>query len=314
MPEQRSLTYSEGGRRHPRAAAVVARIGFPVLATAAVVALLSAIERGIDPPTAMSVCILAAYAIIAVGERLTPYRESWLHSRNDLRTDGAWFATNGLLNRLLEPPVLAIAAIGGAWLAERVGADLWPSAWPWLGQLALALVVAEFFEYWFHRGMHEVDVLWRFHATHHSAPRLYWLNAVRFHVVDYIMVGIVKLIPLALLGAGVEVLVLVNCFAAVHGAYQHANLPVRLGPLNWIFSMTELHRWHHSPKLSEANHNYGGNLILWDIVFGTRYLPSDREPPEGIGIETMPEFPTGYWQQLLSPFRWTRVVEASKGS
>ena len=32
--------------------------------------------------------------------------------------------------------------------------------------------------------MHEVPWLWRFHATHHSAPRLYWLNAGRFHPLD----------------------------------------------------------------------------------------------------------------------------------
>jgi sterol desaturase/sphingolipid hydroxylase (fatty acid hydroxylase superfamily) len=260
----------------------------------------------------MQVCILAAYAILAIGERLLPYRDSWLHSQNDLRTDTAWFATNGLLNRLLEPPVLAAAAVGGGWLATRVGVGLWPGHWPWLAQLVAALLVAEFFEYWFHRSMHEIDVLWRFHATHHSAPRLYWLNAVRFHAVDYVVVGIVKLIPLALLGAGVEVFALVNGFAAVHGAYQHANLPVRLGPLNWVFSMTELHRWHHSPKVSEANHNYGGNLILWDIVFGTRFLPDDRDAPAEIGMESLPEFPMGYWQQLISPLRWARVVETSR--
>ncbi len=273
--------------------------------------MLVAIGNGIDAPTAMSVCIVTSYAVIALAERLLPYRDEWLHSRGDLRTDSLWFATNGLLNRLLEPIALAAATLAGAALARRVGFDLWPSSWPWLAQLVVALILAEFCEYWFHRGMHEVDVLWRFHATHHSAPRLYWLNAVRFHVVDYIMVGIVKLLPLAILGASVEVFALVNCVAAVHGAYQHANLPVRMGVLNWIFSLTELHRWHHSPNVSQANHNYGGTLILWDVVFGTRYLPLDREPPGDIGIESMPNFPTGIVEQLLSPLRWSRVVRSS---
>ena len=26
--------------------------------------------------------------------------------------------------------------------------------------------------------------MWRVHAAHHSAPRLYWLNATRFHPFD----------------------------------------------------------------------------------------------------------------------------------
>jgi sterol desaturase/sphingolipid hydroxylase (fatty acid hydroxylase superfamily) len=311
MNDTRPVTFSERGRRYPRAARVVARVGFPILITTSVAALLLAFDSGIDPPTAMATCIVASYGILAIAERLLPYRDEWLHSRGDLRTDSLWFVINGAINRVLEPVALAGAALLGAGLAMRFGVGLWPVEWPWLAQLAMALVVAEFFEYWFHRGMHEVDALWRFHATHHSAPRLYWLNAVRFHVVDYIMVGIVKLLPLAIMGASVEVFALVNGFAAVHGAYQHSNLPVRLGPLNWIFSLTELHRWHHSPKTSEANHNYGGTLILWDIVFGTRYLPDDREPPGDIGIESMPHFPEGLTAQLLSPLRWSEVVRSS---
>jgi sterol desaturase/sphingolipid hydroxylase (fatty acid hydroxylase superfamily) len=118
-------------------------------------------------------------------------------------------------------------------------------------------------------------------------------------------------VPLALLGAGAPVLALVNVFSAVHGAFQHANVPVRLGPLNWIFSMTELHRWHHSPVPAESNHNYGGNLIVWDVIFGTRWLPADREPPEVLGIEALPAFPMGFWANLAAPFRWRQVLGAA---
>ena len=77
--------------------------------------------------------------------------------------------------------------------------------------------------------------------------------------------------------------------------------------------MTELHRWHHSPDLAEGNHNYGGNLIVWDVVFGTRFLPPDREPPRTIGIGDMPAFPRGLLWQLAVPFRWARVREIVMG-
>ena len=162
--------------------------------------------------------------------------------------------------------------------------------------------------------MHEVPWLWRFHAPHHSSTRLYWLNAVRFHPVDVLLIGPSKLIPLVLLGAGGDVMALVLIFAAVHGSCQHANIPCRIGPLNWIFSMAELHRWHHSPVLAEANHNYGGNLIFWDIVFGTRWMPKDREPPVGIGIESLPDFPKRYSELMLAPFRWKRVLAEASSS
>jgi len=75
--------------------------------------------------------------------------------------------------------------------------------------------------------------------------------------------------------------------------------------------MAELHRWHHSRVLEEANTTYGQNLIVWDVVFGTRFLPADREPPEDIGITDLPTFPMDYLGQLLSPVRWRRIQRES---
>jgi sterol desaturase/sphingolipid hydroxylase (fatty acid hydroxylase superfamily) len=57
----------------------------------------------------------------------------------------------------------------------------------------------------------------------------------------------------------------------------------------------------------EANTNYGSNLIVWDLVFGTFFLPRDREPPDAIGIADMPDFPRGYLAQLAAPFQWARL-------
>ena len=168
--------------------------------------------------------------------------------------------------------------------------------------------------YWAHRFGHEWPILWRFHAVHHSAPRLYFLNAVRFHPVDLAISNFAPFVPLVALGAGEEVLALFALVSAVHGLFQHANVPLRLGPLNWFFSMAELHRWHHSKRLEEANTNYGANLILWDIVFRSRFLPSDREPPTEIGIETLPNFPGGYWAHLASPFNWKATEEAARAN
>ncbi len=290
---------------------VFAALGFPLLLSAAIAATIAQIEAGVDPALALALPVAGTYTFLAIAERVIPWHRSWLHSRGDLRTDIGLFATNSAMGALFTPAMLVLATSAGAWLSGAIGSGLWPTAWPILAQLALALVVAELVEYSFHRAMHEVPWMWRFHATHHSAPRLYWLNAARFHPIDLFLVGAVKLVPLAILGAGAPVFALVNVFSAVHGSYQHANVPVRLGPLNWIFSMTELHRWHHSKRIEESNHNYGGNLIVWDVVFGTRFLPEDRDPPEEIGIEALPAFPMGFWANLASPFRWRKLAEES---
>lgn len=291
----------------------LARFGFPVLISTTVLATLWSIERGVDPAAAIVAPIALGYATLAVLELLVPWEPSWRRPRGDLGEDVGLFLTNTAIIATIQPLVLAVAVGVAGHLTARLGVGLWPVAWPLLAQLGLALLVGELFEYGFHRAMHEVPPLWRLHATHHSAARLWWLNSVRFHPIDLFFVATVRLAALVVLGCGEEVLALATVFAAIHGAYQHANVPVRLGPLNWVFSMTELHRWHHSPDAAEANHNYGGNLIVWDVVFGTRFLPADREPPRTIGIGDMPAFPRGFLWQLAVPFRWARVRAIAGG-
>ncbi len=133
-----------------------------------------------------------------------------------------------------------------------------------------------------------------------------WL-AARFHFVDIGLIAVSYTVPLIALGADGRVFALWIVASTVHGICQHANMQIRCGPLNWIFSMAELHRWHHSPLVRESNTNYGQTLILWDIVFGTRFLPTDRKPPEAVGIANLSGFPMTWWAQLCSPWRWDRV-------
>ncbi len=276
---------------------------FPIGFCGSIAAALALIDAGWLPRLAFVPPVIAVYTAIALLERVFPYQRSWQASHGDLALDSSLMGSNMLLNQISEPFILAAMVSVGVWLSAAAGFGLWPDAWPILLQLGTALLIAELFEYSCHRAMHEVPLLWRFHATHHSAPRLYWLNTVRFHPVDLMLVGTGKLMPLAILGANETVLALVALVAAVHGVFQHANLRLRLGPLNWIFSMAELHRWHHSPIVEEANHNYGGNLIFWDIVFGTRYLPGDREPPSLVGLGDDQSYPRTLWGHWIWPFQ-----------
>ena len=94
------------------------------------------------------------------------------------------------------------------------------------------------------------------------------------------------------------------------GRFQHCNLDVDFGPLDYVFSSPKNHRWHHSKDLALAAHNYGGDIILFDHLFGTFYMPRDREPSDEIGIENMPDFPTNLLEVLMSPFRWQKYLAA----
>ena len=304
-------TSSEG--THGALEWIVARTIFPVMMGGGVWYAIAQIEAGEDPAIAIGLPTIAAYFVIMGLERFFYWQKSWLHSQGDLKVDVGHLLVSGLLTtRALEIPARLVAIAGAAWLAEHVGNSLWPTDWNLWLQLGLALVFGEFFLYWIHRLTHEFDWLWRFHAMHHSAPRLYFLNAVRFHPVDIALSTFSPMIPLIIVGADGRVIALFGLVSAVHGLFQHANLVLRLGPLNWFFSMAELHRWHHSRRLQESNTNFGQNLIVWDVVFGTRFLPKDREPPADIGIAGLPAFPMDYWGQLVSPLRWRAIREQSE--
>ncbi|MGB5703592.1 MAG: sterol desaturase family protein [Polyangiales bacterium] len=285
---------------------------FPLVFGGAMGVAIVGMDLGWDPVwTAMGTTAAVALVLIVL-ERAHPYHRDWLHGHGDIRTDLIHNFVNFWIPEVYTVLFVGGFAAAGAWLSSALGMTLWPSGWPLLVQLLLALVIGEFGTYWIHRLMHEHELLWRFHAPHHSAPRLYWLNAGRFHPLDLLAQQFLGITPLIVLGADTRVIALHTLFTAIHGLFQHCNIDIRLGPLNWFFSMAELHRWHHSKRLEEANTNYGANLILWDIVFGSRYLPRDREPPTEIGIEALPNFPGGYWAHLLTPLRWKQTEEVSR--
>ena len=275
---------------------------FPVSVGAIVGGAALALARGSSPGLVTTLASIAGILVVAAFERIQPYRPDWNHSKGDLLTDALYLPTYLGVNDVIEPFVRGATVAVGVALSEALGIGLWPGDWPVFGQLALACVVVEAFDYWPHRLLHEIPALWRFHAVHHNPKRVYWLNATRAHPVEVAFRGIVNVIPLALLGAGPDVIALVAVANAVLGVYQHANIDFALGPLSWIFSVGEMHRWHHSVRLEEANSNYGSNFLFWDVVFGTRFRDTSREGPEEVGI-AHDDLPRQWWLQLAAPFR-----------
>ena len=181
----------------------------------------------------------------------------------------------------------------------------WPRHWPLWQQAILGLLIAEFADYWRHRLFHVWQHAWRLHAVHHSPTRVYFLNANRFHVFDALVNSLVSAGMLALCGAPTEVAYLVGIFTGLHGPWQHANVHYKLGWLNWVFAGAELHRWHHSTNPAECNSNYGNNLIVFDALFGTRYLPPVSQDTGEIGLgDHLSRFPKSWLGQQLAPFRW----------
>jgi len=282
----------------------------PLTLGAAIAVAMAAMARGVTATVILPVVLLASMLWVALLERVLPHRPEWNRPRGDLLADAAYLPTTSLVAGLMRPFVAAVGVAVAARISAALDSSLWPHEWPLLAQLPLAWGVVELFAYWPHRWLHEVPWLWRLHATHHSAERLYWLNATRAHPLEHVFRSCFGLLPLAVAGASAELLVLSSLTDAVVGLFQHANIAIRLGPLNYVFSAAPVHRWHHSRSRAEADHNYGDSFIFWDVVFGTYYRPRDREV-EALGIDGLDAFPPGYFAQLAAPFRWRRIERES---
>ncbi len=253
---------------------------------------------GVPLPWSMYVPAFLGAALVMVFERRFPHRRAWRPDGTTIANDIAYMA----LVQMLLPPGVAILFV--LLFIEPLQsfelARLWPHAWPVWAQAMLMLLVADFFRYWLHRAAHRYLPLWQLHAVHHSPKQLYWLNVGRFHPLEKSLQMALDTLPFMLVGVGVEVIALYFVFYAVNGFFQHSNICLRFGWLNWVISSAELHRWHHSRIPEESDHNFGNNLIIWDWLFGTRYLPPDRES-EDLGLLNR-NYPSDLAAQLITPF------------
>jgi len=242
---------------------------------------------------------LLGAAIVQLAERRMPARVEWIPDRATVSVDVVYM----ILVQILLPQGLALLAALALqrWLtSQQWTAEIWVHQWPILIQVLLMILLADFLRYWLHVACHRIPFLWRFHAVHHSPHRLYWLNVGRFHPFEKATQFLFDAFPFILLGVGDRVLALYFVFYAVNGFFQHCNIHLRFGWLNYVISSAELHRWHHSHLPREANANYGNNVIVWDVLFGTRFLPQNRQV-ERLGLKNR-EYPTGFLSQLRTPF------------
>ena len=236
-------------------------------------------------------------AVVVVAEQLLPYRPHWRPDRAETTTDALYLLT-------VQMALPALLSLGLA--ALLLGLDLpqtafWPHTWPVAAQVLLMLLAADFARYWLHRACHAWPVLWRLHAVHHAPERLHALNVCRFHPLEKALQFMFDALPFVLLGVAESVVAGYFVIYAVNGFCQHSNVNLRLGWLNWIVAGPELHRWHHAREPRLSDHNFGNNLIVWDAVFGTRWLPRGQAV-DVLGLLNR-AYPRGLLAQLAAPFR-----------
>jgi sterol desaturase/sphingolipid hydroxylase (fatty acid hydroxylase superfamily) len=170
---------------------------------------------------------------------------------------------------------------------------------PYGVQAIAILLLGDFISYWMHRVFHGRR-LWRFHAVHHSSEDLDWLSAVRAHPVNDAVMRIATTMPVLALGFAPVAVAAVVPILTLMAIVVHARLDWDWGPFRYVLASPRFHRWHHSDEPAARNSNFAGIFPVWDILFGTWYMPRDRRPSSFGAGEAVP---TSLMGQLLFPFR-----------
>ena len=171
---------------------------------------------------------------------------------------------------------------------------------PFAVQVIIYVLVTDLLAYATHRWFHNAN-LWRFHAVHHSSEHLEWISSVRFHPVDFLVHVVAGDCLLLLMGIQPAVLVWVVPFSLAIATLSHANLDWDFGPLRAVLVSPVYHRWHHTGVDAGGASNFATNFPIFDVMFGTYYMPKGKRPTE-YGV-TERDVPADFGGQLLHPFR-----------
>ena len=269
---------------------------YPLVICAAVALHISLSVAGVSLVYSTYIPVLLAAASVTLLEMYFPYRDCWKPKISEVKNDSSYMVVVQVLLPQFLSYLIAISLIASG----DDQSSIWPSHYPVLVQVILMILLADFLRYWLHRAFHEIEPLWQFHAVHHSPDKLYWLNVGRFHPVEKSVQFLFDALPFIVLGVDQTVLSLYFVFYAVNGYFQHSNIDVRFGWLNYLISSAELHRWHHSDLPEESNRNYGNNVIIWDVLFGTYYAPKARVV-DSLGLQNK-EYPSSFSEQMKTPF------------
>lgn len=162
--------------------------------------------------------------------------------------------------------------------------EIWLSSWsvfhlseqvsPFIGGL-LAYFIATFVFYWWHRWRHEVNILWlAFHQIHHSPQRLEVITSFYKHPIEMIVNSILgSSIVYTLLGLSLEAGAIYTACTAIGEFFYHTNVKTPRW-IGYFFQRPEMHRIHHQYHFHRNNY---GDIVWWDMLFGTYSNPNSWE-------------------------------------
>ncbi|KAK2616295.1 hypothetical protein QQS21_000729 [Conoideocrella luteorostrata] len=177
--------------------------------------------------------------------------------------------------------------------------------WAWLVlELGLYGVVLDFWFYWYHRLMHDVSFLWKYHRTHHLTkhpnPLLTAYADEEQEFFDLVGIPFMTFMSLRAMGLPLGFYEWWMCHqyitfievAGHSGLRLHATGLSPFHPILRYFNaelVLEDHDLHHR-KGWRKSHNYGKQTRLWDRIFGT-CIDRIESAPNNVDYENVADVP-----------------------
>lgn len=147
----------------------------------------------------------------------------------------------------------------------------------------IAYFIATFIFYWWHRWRHTVDFLWQhFHQIHHSPQRIEVITSFYKHPLEMTANSLIgSALVYTLLGLNMEAGAIYTLCTALGEFFYHTNIktPQWIG---YVFQRPEMHRIHH--QYNKHTNNYG-DIVWWDMIFGTYQNPKEFDATCGFDNE-----------------------------
>lgn len=273
-------------------------------------------------PTNYAFWLVVVSVSVLLLERIRPWRRTQPMLRPQFAQDLFWLVFNGHFAGVLLAAATAPLLDWWAPGFHKVEAIRLISAQPFWIRFVVFFVLKDLLEWGVHNLLHRVPWLWEFHKVHHSIEQLDWIGNFRFHWLEIVVYRSLTYLPLAVLGAGGNVILAIAVVATLIGHLNHSNLCLSWGPLRYVLNSPRMHVWHHArkwPADRPSGANFAICLSLWDWLFGTAWWPSERErpeqQPERLGFVGMESYPRSLFSRFLFPISrlWGGRGGAAKG-
>ena len=202
---------------------------------------------------------------------------------------------------------LILSALGRGWI------HLPTEGYWYFASIAILVVFSDLYSYTFHRLQHAVPFLWAMHSLHHSANALTFVTGARHFWLERVLSSaILPIMPILFL-VPPDMLLIVSLIHFLPDTCAHLNVRIPMGRMITVVNSPQWHRIHHSVMPEHRDKNFAAVLPLWDLVFGTAWIPAPDEYPV-TGLD--PQVRVGLVDGIIWPIRHLRpaIIRRLRGS